>query len=71
MVFSTFGVGRGLASIVGPLIASALYDPSHAKDAGVWGRFGFRGIMIFVGVMAISSAALAAGLRVTKRLKTQ
>lgn len=71
MIFSIFGVGRGIASISGPLLASALYDESKKNDAGTWGRYGFAGVMSFCGAMAITSAVLAGGLRVTKRMKTQ
>lgn len=72
LTFSIFGVSRGIASIVGPLIASGLYDESKSKDTNAWGRFGFEKIIVFVGVMAITSAILAGCLRVTKiRMKTQ
>ncbi|ORY55169.1 MFS general substrate transporter [Leucosporidium creatinivorum] len=71
-VFSLFGIFRGIASIVGPMIAASLYDEKHRdQDDGVWGRYGFRGIMIFVGSMALASAACGFGLRATKHIKTQ
>ncbi|GAA5911405.1 hypothetical protein JCM8208_005048 [Rhodotorula glutinis] len=53
MIFCLFGIVRGVASIVGPFISTGLYDEKLAGDErAAWGRFGFRNIIVFVGVMA-------------------
>ncbi|KAJ3148911.1 hypothetical protein HDU89_004493 [Geranomyces variabilis] len=56
VIFSSMGVVRGAACIMGPLVAAALYDPSLAKDGSSWGRFGFKGIMVWVAATSFASA---------------
>ncbi|GEM11869.1 MFS monocarboxylate transporter [Rhodotorula toruloides] len=52
LVFCLFGIFRGIASCVGPFVATALYDPKAAQEHSSWGRYGFRKVIIFVGVMS-------------------
>ncbi|GAA5971252.1 hypothetical protein JCM21900_004199 [Sporobolomyces salmonicolor] len=57
MIFCTFGIVRGIASIVGPMISTSLYKPDETDSARqAWGRFGFRDVIVFVGVMSFLSA---------------
>lgn len=53
-VFSFFGVVRGIASIVGPLAASLLFDSS--TEQGEDGRPDYARLVKFVGAMALASA---------------
>jgi hypothetical protein len=70
LIFCSFGICRGIASILGPILASVLYNPGASQDTN-WGRFGFRGITIFVGTLALISAFGGVGLGMLKnRTKT-
>ncbi|GAA5861711.1 hypothetical protein JCM1840_005238 [Sporobolomyces johnsonii] len=63
MIFCTFGIVRGVASIVGPIISTSLYKPDETDSARqAWGRFGFRDVIVFVGVMSFISAFGGVGL---------
>ncbi|GAA5988514.1 hypothetical protein JCM10908_003601 [Rhodotorula pacifica] len=57
LVFCTFGIFRGIASIVGPYISTTLFEPVVAQEHTAWGRFGFRKVIIFVGAMSALSAS--------------
>ncbi|KDR67204.1 hypothetical protein GALMADRAFT_232213 [Galerina marginata CBS 339.88] len=55
LAFGCFAVVKGIAAIVGPIIAASLHDRSnHAKT--VYGGFGFRNVEIFVGSMAAATS---------------
>ncbi|KAF8901161.1 major facilitator superfamily domain-containing protein [Gymnopilus junonius] len=55
LAFGCFAVVKGIAAIIGPIIAASLHDRSnHAKS--VYGGFGFRNVEIFVGVMAAATS---------------
>ncbi|GAA6064425.1 hypothetical protein JCM10212_001200 [Sporobolomyces blumeae] len=51
-----WGMIRGLASIVAPFISAGLYNEKDADSTDSFGRFGFRGIIVFVGVMSFVSS---------------
>ncbi|BGP35981.1 hypothetical protein JCM10296v2_007833 [Rhodotorula toruloides] len=63
IIFCTFGIVRGCASIIGPFISTTLYDSKVAQEHSSWGRYGFRKVIIFVGVMSFASAFGGAGLK--------
>ncbi|GAA5886990.1 hypothetical protein JCM6882_009408 [Rhodosporidiobolus microsporus] len=75
LVFCTFGITRGIASIVGPFISTTLYDPNAEARGGdaasdpTWGRYGFERVIIFVGCMSFASALGGFGLWWAKREK--
>ncbi|GAA5866511.1 hypothetical protein JCM8547_000649 [Rhodosporidiobolus lusitaniae] len=52
MILGFFSVSRGIASIVGPLLGTALYDPKQAEERSSFGRFGFSHVIIAVGVLS-------------------
>ncbi|GAA6052497.1 hypothetical protein JCM3770_003796 [Rhodotorula araucariae] len=56
LIVGTFSVARGVASIVGPYIGTALYQPDLATSPARWGRFGFARVIVFVGVVSVCSA---------------
>ncbi|KAM0750468.1 MFS general substrate transporter [Meredithblackwellia eburnea MCA 4105] len=70
-VFCAFGIHRGIASLVGPIIASTLYNKHEAEKLGTWGRFGFRAVTIFVGVMALVSAFGGVALAGARRIQAK
>ena len=54
-----FAVVKGIAAVVGPLIAAALHDTSN-RAKSLYGGFGFRNVEIFVGPFVFFSQALSA-----------
>ncbi|GAA6052562.1 hypothetical protein JCM3770_003244 [Rhodotorula araucariae] len=63
MIFCLFGMVRGVASILGPFISTGLYEETLAhEERAAWGRFGFRRIIVFVGVMSALSALGGPGI---------
>ncbi|GAA6039386.1 hypothetical protein JCM8097_002828 [Rhodosporidiobolus ruineniae] len=71
MIICVFGVARGVASIVGPYIGTALYDPKAAADAPQWGRYGFSRVIVFSGVVSLLSALGGYGLRWARQQNTR
>lgn len=62
IVFGCFGVAKGLAAIVGPLIATKLHDPSMlpvpvTDSSKSFGGYGFTSVTLFVGGMMVATAA--------------
>ena len=72
LIFSCFGIARGIASVLGPILASTLYDERllDSKE-GTFGLFGFRNIIIFVGCLSFLSGlgGIAMGLARNSRVK--
>ncbi|GAA5873008.1 hypothetical protein JCM8547_000006 [Rhodosporidiobolus lusitaniae] len=69
MIFTLFGIFRGISSIVGPYISTTLYDPPRSGSTASedhWGRFGFSRVIIFVGCMSAVSAFGGIGLKWAK-----
>lgn len=60
-VFLGLAWSRGIAAIVGPVIAGALYDRSKEKQSRIYGGHGFVNVIVFVGVMMCATAFLGAG----------
>ncbi|KAK4048911.1 hypothetical protein OIV83_004467 [Microbotryomycetes sp. JL201] len=60
LIVALFGVARGTASIVGPIIASKLFDEQRVHDDSGWAPHGFRRVVIFVGSLAFGSAVSGA-----------
>ncbi|KZT57501.1 hypothetical protein CALCODRAFT_496142 [Calocera cornea HHB12733] len=47
---------KGLAAIVGPVIAGTLYNPADAATPSIYGLFGFGKVTLFVGSMMLATA---------------
>ena len=74
ILFCAFSISRGIASIIGPIVAAALFDYSSSDGGGGggdFGKYGFKKITIFVGIMALLSAFGGVGLGFArKKMKT-
>ncbi|UZJ53659.1 hypothetical protein CBS101457_002979 [Exobasidium rhododendri] len=55
-VILSFTFVRGLASIIGPLVAAALYHPQKTQAKVGFGALGFEGLIIFVGACMVALA---------------
>ncbi|KAJ3735187.1 MFS general substrate transporter [Lentinula guzmanii] len=69
LAFGAFGVVKGIAAIVGPIIAAALHDKSKTASYERYGSHGYRKVEIFVGVMAIATAFCAIGVAFMSKSK--
>jgi MFS family permease len=67
-VMISYTIMRGIAAIVGPLVAAKLYRPDLKADAAVFGSFGFRSLTIFVGIMMSLVAGLAVLAEFSRRM---
>ncbi|KAE9410114.1 MFS general substrate transporter [Gymnopus androsaceus JB14] len=54
LVFGLLGAAKGIASIVGPIIAASLYDNHEQGSKTIYGGFGFRKVELFVGQCSAS-----------------
>ncbi|KAF8703642.1 Major Facilitator Superfamily, partial [Rhizoctonia solani] len=50
-------MGKGVAAIVGPLMAAALYHPEEAAVRNTYSGYGFHDVTLFVGSMMVATAA--------------
>ncbi|GAA5997140.1 hypothetical protein JCM5350_006322 [Sporobolomyces pararoseus] len=65
-----FSIVRGIATLAGPFISSALYQENKKDSASEkWGSYGFEGIIIFVGLMSFCSAVAGLILRVVRKTR--
>ncbi|GAA6017893.1 hypothetical protein JCM10207_003490 [Rhodosporidiobolus poonsookiae] len=75
LIVGTFSVARGVASLVGPYIGTALYSPEDASSSSTWGHFGFARIIVFVGVVsglgALGGPALVWAQRARRHAKAR
>ncbi len=67
-VILSFAFVRGVASLVGPLLAAALYKPEQNQHRAIFGSFGFDALIAFVGAMMASVCFCAAGVGFFRRL---
>jgi hypothetical protein len=67
-VMISFTIMRGIAAILGPLVAAKLYRVDLKADAAVFGGFGFAPLTIFVGVCMALVAGLAVLAEFSRRI---
>ncbi|KAG8717158.1 hypothetical protein FRC08_008105 [Ceratobasidium sp. 394] len=65
-IFGFFGMVKGVAAIVGPLIAAALHHPQEAATRSTYSGYGFRDITLFVGGMMVATTLGGLTTRVIK-----
>ncbi|CEL63283.1 Monocarboxylate transporter 12 OS=Homo sapiens GN=SLC16A12 PE=2 SV=2 [Rhizoctonia solani AG-1 IB] len=61
-------MGKGVAAIVGPLMAAALYHPEEAAVRNTYSGYGFRDVTVFVGSMMVATAAGGMATKLAKRV---
>lgn len=60
-VFLGLAWSRGIAAIMGPVIAGGLYDRRRETEIKLYGGHGFGNVIIFVGIMMFATGFLGAG----------
>ncbi|KAG8747744.1 hypothetical protein FRC10_011873 [Ceratobasidium sp. 414] len=65
-IFGFFGMVKGVAAIVGPLIAAALHHPREAAMRSTYSGYGFKSITLFVGGMMVATTLGGLATRVIK-----
>ncbi|EJT98603.1 MFS general substrate transporter [Dacryopinax primogenitus] len=58
-IFGSFAAVKGVAAIVGPVIAASLFDPSNAGMISKFGSHGFGKVTLFVGGMMMGTAVFS------------
>ncbi|CAE6481324.1 unnamed protein product [Rhizoctonia solani] len=61
-------MGKGIAAIVGPLMAAALYHPEQATVKNTYSGYGFRDVTVFVGTMMVATAVGGVATKLAKRV---
>ncbi|CEL63439.1 putative transporter MCH2 OS=Saccharomyces cerevisiae (strain ATCC 204508 / S288c) GN=MCH2 PE=1 SV=2 [Rhizoctonia solani AG-1 IB] len=56
-VFGILGIGKGVAAIIGPVVAAALHHPHESAIRTAYSGYGFRDVTLFVGSMMFATAA--------------
>ncbi|CAE6337663.1 unnamed protein product [Rhizoctonia solani] len=56
-VFGILGIGKGVAAIIGPVVAAALHRPHESAIRTAYSGYGFRDVTLFVGSMMFATAA--------------
>lgn len=67
-IFGFFSMTKGVAAIIGPLIAAALHHPEQAASRSTYSGYGFRDVTLFVGSMMVATAVGGFSTRLAKRL---
>jgi hypothetical protein len=58
---------RGLAALIGPLVAAALYQPEMRAHAKLFGSFGFGPLIDFVGSCMLGVAVVGSVVGLTRK----
>ncbi|KAJ1302909.1 hypothetical protein OPQ81_003208 [Rhizoctonia solani] len=56
-VFGVLGVWKGVAAVIGPVVAAALHHPYESSVRTAYSGYGFRDVTLFVGSMMLATAA--------------
>ncbi|KAG9081174.1 hypothetical protein FRC06_005752 [Ceratobasidium sp. 370] len=56
-VFGVFGMIKGIAAVIGPIVAASLHHPHDSAVRTVYSGYGFRDVTLFVGSMMAATAA--------------
>ncbi|KAJ1301970.1 hypothetical protein OPQ81_000807 [Rhizoctonia solani] len=67
-VYGLLTMTKGVAAIIGPLIASALYRPEEAAVRNTYSGYGFRDVTLFVGSMMVATALGGVAAKWAKRV---
>ncbi|KEP46039.1 MFS monocarboxylate transporter [Rhizoctonia solani 123E] len=66
-VFGDLGIAKGIAAVIGPIIAAALHSPHESADRTAYSGYGFRDVTLFVGSMMLVTAAGGVSSKVLSR----
>ncbi|CAE6486897.1 unnamed protein product [Rhizoctonia solani] len=55
-VFGVLGIAKGIAAVIGPVIAAALHHPHESAVRTAYSGYGFRDVTLFVGSMMLATA---------------
>ncbi|CAE6364971.1 unnamed protein product [Rhizoctonia solani] len=56
-VFGILGIWKGVAAVIGPVVAAALHHPHESAVRTAYSGYGFRDVTLFVGSMMLATAA--------------
>ncbi|CAE6519486.1 unnamed protein product [Rhizoctonia solani] len=66
-VFGVLGISKGIAAVIGPVIAAALHHPQESAVRTAYSGYGFRDVTLFVGSMMLATAAGGASSKFLSR----
>ncbi|KAL5638584.1 hypothetical protein ACGC1H_005300 [Rhizoctonia solani] len=66
-VFGVLGIAKGIAAVIGPVIAAALHNPRESAVRTAYSGYGFRDVTLFVGSMMLATAAGGVSSKVLSR----
>ncbi|CAE6394664.1 unnamed protein product [Rhizoctonia solani] len=55
-VFGVLGAWKGVAAVIGPVVAAALHHPDQSSIRAAYSGYGFRDVTLFVGSMMLATA---------------
>ncbi|KEP47903.1 MFS monocarboxylate transporter [Rhizoctonia solani 123E] len=55
-VFGVLGAWKGIAAVIGPVVAAALHHPDQSSIRTAYSGYGFRDVTLFVGSMMLATA---------------
>ncbi|KAH7322170.1 major facilitator superfamily domain-containing protein [Rhizoctonia solani] len=67
-VFGILAMSKGIAAVIGPLIAAELYHPEQSTMKSTYSGYGFRDVTLFVGSMMVATAAGGVATKLAKRV---
>ncbi|CAE6439405.1 unnamed protein product [Rhizoctonia solani] len=67
-VFGVLAMSKGIAAVIGPLIAAELYHPEQSTMKSTYSGYGFRDVTLFVGSMMVATAAGGVATKLAKRV---
>ncbi|CAE6376796.1 unnamed protein product [Rhizoctonia solani] len=67
-VFGLLAMTKGVAAVIGPLIAAELYHPEQSSMRGTYSGYGFKDVTLFVGSMMAATAVGGVATRLAKRV---
>ncbi|SCV68198.1 BQ2448_319 [Microbotryum intermedium] len=61
VVFGYLAIVRGVASIVGPIIAGSVYEPTSVEGGDRMGRYGMQNFVVLIGILGMVALGLILG----------
>ncbi|KAH7322169.1 major facilitator superfamily domain-containing protein [Rhizoctonia solani] len=67
-IMGFLSMAKGLAAIIGPLVAALLHHPEQAAMRSTYSGYGFRDVTLFVGSMMVATAVGGMATRLARRV---